>query len=71
MERSGQSRYMGRSNRRDESPIISMAKKIYYDEDSESQQMKSHPETYSFIKKYFETMNLEVPLERFISKIMQ
>jgi len=34
---------MGKSNRKDESPIISMARKMYYDEDSESQQMKSHP----------------------------
>jgi hypothetical protein len=28
---------------RDESPIISMAKKIYYDDDVENQQMKTHP----------------------------
>jgi len=64
MERSGQaqSRYLGQSARKDQSPIISMAKKIYYDEDPETQQLKTHPETYNFIKKYFETINMEVPL---------
>lgn len=44
---------------------------MYYDEDGDSQISKAHPETIAFIKKYFETVNLEVPLERFISKIMQ
>lgn len=39
-----------------------MTKKIYYDEDPEAQQQKAHPETLSFIKKHFESMNLEVPL---------
>ena len=34
MERTSQSRYLGRSSRREESSIISLAKKIYYDEDS-------------------------------------
>lgn len=53
---------LGRSHLRDESPIISMTKKIYYDDDPDTHQLKTHPETLNFIKKYFETMNLEVPL---------
>lgn len=34
-----------------------MAKKIYYDEDPETQQLKAHPETFNFVKKYFDSMN--------------
>ncbi len=53
---------LGKSSRRNESPIVSMAKKLYYEEDPDTQQMKAHPETVSFIKKYFETLNQDVPL---------
>jgi hypothetical protein len=47
-----------------------MAKKIYYDEEPERQQVKAHSETYNFLKKYFSSSTKEIPLELFIKRIM-